>query len=313
MHQPASPLPHGTTPPRFALRLLPGALALALGLLTPRLAAQPRGGPPPGFALNEVTTAYSYSSKSDVERNGKLGSVAIGQYDFATSFTLPAPETWRLSSELYWSRNDLDLTGPVPLPEKLERFGLGFMALKDLSREIGPGWTAVARLSPSFSSDDGTISGDSFSLFGLAALGKKVSPTLSWQAGLVGRTRGDLKVLPMIGLRWGFAPDWELSVGFPRTGVSYKVTEALRLNAGVMVQGGTYYLSHAPAAGLGHTYLDYREFRAGVGAEYAFSKNLSAVLAGGTTIDRRFDYYDRSFKLDGKSAAYGQLSVQYKF
>lgn len=318
MHQPTSPLPHGTTPPRLALRLLPAALALAFSLVAPRLAAQPSGpggpgGPTNTFALSEVSSSYSYSSKSDVERNGKLGSVAVSQLEFEAAFSLPAPDTWRFSSALSWQRTGLDLSGAVPLPDKLERIGVSFMAIKDLAQEIGPGWTAVARISPSFSSDDGAISGDSFSLFGLAALGKKVSPTFSWQAGIVGVTRGDMKVIPMVGVRWLFAPDWELSVGFPRTGVAYKVSEALRLNAGVMVQGGTYYLSHAPAIGLGHTYLDYREFRAGLGAEYQFSKNFSAILDGGVTLDRRFDYYDRNFKLNGDSATYGRLSLKYRF
>lgn len=312
--------PRGTTPRRFAL-LPPATLVLSLGLVASKLAAQSGGpegpggpgGPSDSFALSEVSASYSFSSDGDVERNGRIGSAEISHYEFEASFSLPAPETWMFSSALSWKRDELDLTGAVPLPAKLEEIGINFMAMKDLSHEIGPGWSAMAILNPGFSSDSVRISGDSFSLLAIATIGKEVSPTFSWNVGVVGKTRGDMKVIPMIGLRWSFAPAWELAVGFPRTGVAYKFSEALSLNAGVSFQGGTYYLSKAPAAGLGDTCLDYQEIRFGLGAEYQISRNLSAVMEGGATIDRSFDYYDRNLKLDGKSAGYGRLGLRYRF
>lgn len=313
--------PLGTTPRRFVLLLPPAALVLSLSLVTSKLAAQPGspggpdgpGGPPNSFALNDVSASYSFSSDSDFERNGKIGSAEIRHYEFEVSFSLPAPDTWMFSSALSWKRDEFDLTGAVPLPKELEEIGINFMAMKDLSREIGPGWSAMAMLSPSFSSDSGKIAGDSFSLLAIATLGKEVSPTLSWNVGIVGMTRGDMKVIPMLGLRWSFAPDWELSVGFPRTGISYKFSEALTLNAGVSMQGGTYHISKAPAPNLGNTYLEYRESRAGLEAEYQIGKNLSIAVDGGMTLDREFDYYDRNFKLKGKSAGYGRFSLKYQF
>jgi len=306
--------PRGTTPRRFAL-LPPAALVLSLGLVASKLAAQPGGpeGPGGSFALSEASASYSFSSDGDVGRNGKIGSAGIGHYEFEASFFLPAPATWMFSSALSWKRDELDLTGAVPLPTKLEEIGINFMAVKDLSHEIGSGWSAMAILSPGFSSDSVRLSGDSFSLLAIATIGKEVSPTFSWNVGVVGKTRGDMKAIPMIGLRWSFAPGWELAVGFPRTGVTYKFSEALSLNAGVSFLGGTYYLAKAPAAGLGNTYLDYQEIRFGLGAEYQISRSLSAVMEGGATIDRSFDYYDRNLKLDGKSAGYGRLGLRYRF
>jgi hypothetical protein len=308
----------GAPPRRLATLLRPAALVLSVTLVTAKLAAQPGGsrgpdGPPATFALSDVTATYAFSSEGDIERNGKIGTAEITHYEFEASFSLPAPDTWMFSTALAWKRDELELTGAVPLPKELEEIGLNFMAMKDLSRELGPGWSTMLMLSPSFSSDAGKISGDSFSLFGMATIGKEVSPTFSWNVGLVGMTRGDMKVIPMLGVNWRFAPNWELAVGFPRTGVSYQFSEALRLNAEVSMQGGTYYLTKAPAAGLGHTYLDYRETRVGLGAEYQFSPNLSVALDGGMVLDREFDYYDRGLKLDGKSASFGRCSLRYRF
>ncbi|WP_157772184.1 DUF6268 family outer membrane beta-barrel protein [Lacunisphaera limnophila] len=239
--------------------------------------------------------------------------MGVSHYEFEASFSLPAPDSWMFSSALSWKRYEFDLTGAVPVPEELEEFGLNFMAMKDLAQEIGPGWSAMAMLSPSFSSDSGKLSGDSFSLMGFAMIGKEVSPTFSWNVGIVGMSRGDMKVFPMLGVRWGFAPGWDLQLGFPDTGLSYKFSEALTLKAGAKFHGGTYHVAKAPAAGLGNTYLDFQEIRLGLSAEYQFSRNLSVVVDGGTTANRTFDYYDRNMKFDGKAAGYGSFSLKFQF
>lgn len=313
-------IPKGTTSHRFAL-LLPAALVVSLGLVTSKLVAQPDSFSGPGgprgsansFALNEVSASYSFSSKGDIERNGKLGSAEVSHYEFETSFSLPSPETWRFGAALSWKRDELKLTGVVPLSDELEEIGINFTATKDLSGEIGPGWSAIAMLNPSFASDSGKLSGDSFSLMGIAIISKEVSQTLSWSVGVMGRTRGDMTVLPLVGLRWNFATDWDLEIGFPNTGVSYKFNDALTLNLGARFHGGTYYIEKGPVGSLGNTYLDYQEIRFGLGAEYEINRNFSIVVDGGMTAERSFDYYDRDVKLDGKSVGYGSFSLKYKF
>lgn len=314
--------PPGATPPRSALLPLPAAIVLSFGLITSGLVAQPGGpggpdgpgGPPAGFAFSDFGASYSFSADADLSRGGKLGSAEISHYDFEASFSLPAPDTWRLSSSISWSRDEFKFTGTIPLPKQLESFGFGVMAMKDLAKEIGPGWSAMAMLNADFSSDTGKISGDSFSLMAVAMIGKEVSPNFEWQAGLIGKTRGDMKVFPMIGLRWKFAPDWSLLVGFPRTGISYQASEALTLTAGLMgMQGGTYYVSESTVPGLNKTYLEYNEMRGGLRAEYQISKNFSVEADAGVTLDRKFDYYDLNYKLDGKSSGYGRIGLKYQF
>lgn len=302
--------------PRSIRLLLLAGLVMSLGLTTSKIVAQPvplDQTPDSGFAITEITSSYSFSSDGDIERSGKIGSAEISHYEFEASFSLPAPEGWMLSSALSWKRYEFDLTGAVPLPDELEEIGINFMAMKDLSGEIGEGWSAMAMLSPSFASDSGNISGDTFSLMALATISKEVSPTFSWNIGVIGKTRGGMKVMPVLGVHWRFAPDWDLEIGFPNTGVSYQVSKALRLNVGARFHGGTYYVSKAPAAGLGKTYLDYQEIRLGLSAEYQISKSLSVVTDGGTTVDRSFDYYDRNLELDGKSVGYGSLGLKYQF
>jgi hypothetical protein len=317
----------GTTPRRYALLLLPAALVMSAFLLTPRVAAQMGGpggpggpdgpgGPPNTFAPSDLSASYSFSAEGDIKLRGtKLGTAEVHSYEFEAGFSLPAPESWMFSSSLSWSRNEFKLTGPIPLPKSLESVGFSFMAMKDLSKEIGPGWSAMAILNPGFASDSGEFSGDSFNLTAIAMIEREVSPTFTWSAGLVGNTPShDMAVFPMIGLRWKFARDWSLMLGFPRLGVSYQVNQALSLTAGLMqMQGGTYYVSESAIPGLNKTYLEYKEMRVGLRAEYQLNHDFSLEIDAGMTLDRTADYYDKDFKLKGDSAAYGRIGLKYQF
>ena len=120
-------------------------------------------------------------------------------------------------------------------------------------------------------------------------------------------------MLPILGARWDFAPAWTLAFGFPQTGISYQASSALTLKAGARFQGGTYHVSTARAAGLGDTWLEYRDIRLGAGFDYQIGKILTASLDGGVVIDRKFDYFDRNYDLDGKSVGYFTVSLRARF
>lgn len=301
--------------PRLAPLLLPAGFFLSFGFVAARSAAQQSdpGGSGASFGISDISASFSFSPESDIERDGVIGSVELSHYEFDATISLPAPETWNFSTGFSWSRDELEFTGAVPLPEKLESFGLNFTVMKDLGEEIGPGWSAMAILNPSFASDSGDFSGDSFSFLGIVAISKEMGPDLSWNLGVVTMTRGENKVLPMVGLHWSFAPDWSLDLGFPRTGITYQVTEALRVTTGATFHGGTYYIEDTPLSEPRETYMEYQEIRFGLGAEYRFSQNLSIGIEGGAVLERKFDFYDENFELDGKSAGYGRISLSYHF
>jgi hypothetical protein len=168
-------------------------------------------------------------------------------------------------------------------------------------------------LRPALAAAGGDFSGDSLNLAALIAVGRQADPEFGWSVGVMGSARGKNRVLPFATLRWKFAPDWSLSVGFPRTGVFYQASESLQLGLGISMQGGVYHVSDAPAAGLGDTWLDYREFRTGLSADYRLTRAWSVAAEGGVALDRRFDYYDRGVKLDGQSTGYGRIALRYRF
>lgn len=262
---------------------------------------------------NEATIGYSFSSNGDLDRGPKVGSVKINHYDFNDRLEFPVASDLKLMAGVFWSDNELTLSGPVPLPDRLAMLGLQLGATKDLDLLVGPGWSASIFLRPGFYEGGSGFSGRSFDIPGVLMAGYRASSSLSLNLGVAVDARSQYKVLPVVGVRWDFAPDWTLSAGFPETGVSYKVSSDLTVKAGARFQGGSYYVKDALAPGLGDTRLEYREIRVGGGFDYKLLPNLTARIDAGAVVSRRFDYYDRNTTLDGKKAFYASLGLTARF
>ena len=85
------------------------------------------------------------------------------------------------------------------------------------------------------------------------------------------------------------------------------------------MQGGSYRITEnlgVPAAGvarLANTYVSYREIRFGAGAQWALTETLSVSAEAGVMTDRRFEFFDRNYTLNGEAAPYVSISVDGRF
>lgn len=258
---------------------------------------------------NGAAFGYAYSSKAGLDRGGRIGDVAIEHLDFAANIELPSPPGLKLLANAFWSHDRLKLAGDVPLPARLESIGIGL----GLGRPLAPRWVMLAVVRPGFASDSSNFSSASFNLAALVIEEHQINNTTAADFGLIGQIRSKYPLLPLLGIHWSLGPDWTLALGFPRTEVSRKLTEQLTFKAGVRFQGGGYRVTSARAPGLGDTYLDYHEFRLGGGFDYRATENFTVELDGGAVVDRRFDYYDRDYRLTGASAAYFRLRAKVRF
>jgi hypothetical protein len=145
------------------------------------------------------------------------------------------------------------------------------------------------------------------------------SRDLVWSFGLNANGFSDNPVIPIVGVRWKFAPQWLFSVGFPRTGFAYELNERFTLRAGASFAGGSFRITKnlgVPAPGiarLANTYLDFREVRAGVGLDYTFADRATLSLDVGAVTDRKFDYFDKNYRLDGDAGTYVALAIKSSF
>lgn len=288
---------------------LPLALIIAAVGLGPPLLAQSMfddlGPAPAAGAVDSVAAGYSFSAKAEVDHGGKVGEVQVGHYDLSDTVRLPGPNDLRFLAGIFWSYDDLGRTGAVPLPSRLEAKGVSLGVI----RRISPDWSLIGMTRLGFAGDAAGVSSSSFDVSGSVIANRRVSSEFSWDLGAGAMLRGRYRVLPVLGARWTLAPDWTLSVGFPRTALVYQASDRLTLDAGIRFQGGGYRVTAAPAPGLGNTYLDYHEFRLGCGADYRVAEGVSVALDGGVALSRQFDYYNRNYSLDGASAGYFRLRV----
>ena len=291
-------------------------LALLLGLLASgQLAAQPASATFRPALLEAYAVGFGATAASDLERGGVVGSVEVARYDFSFTGRTALGEATMLLHGLAWSSNRLDLTGPVLLPDRLDELTLS----RGLQHRASPQWTFGAYLRPGFYGDSLDADADSFNAPLLATAMYHASRELTWILGFSANAASDNPFIPIAGVRWQFAPEWTLNIGFPRAGFTWKASDTVSWHLGATVQGGDYHVSDgfgSPAPGIGRlskTWLEYREIRAGVGAELVLAEGVTLAVDAGVAVDQRFDYFDRGYELKGETPFFLRLAVQGRF
>jgi len=268
------------------------------------------------LASVEFNTAYS--SREDIARGPQtLGSLAVKSYGVSVSGRHAWDESTLLVYGVAVQQFDLDQEGisTLPLPAHLAEFSLNLGA----QRRIDARWSAALYLRPGFYGDFEEQLGRSFNVPALLLANYVPSRALAWSFGVNANPFSDHPVLPIAGVRWQFAPAWTFSVGFPRSGFTWQATEQLALRAGAGFAGGSFRVSRnvgSPAVGrarIANTYLDFREVRVGLGLDYALGGRVTLSADVGAVTDRKFDYFDQDYRLDGDAGTFVALALKGAF
>jgi Domain of unknown function (DUF6268) len=276
--------------------------------------AQPASSTFRSSLLQSWSLGYSYSSQSDLTRDGPAGAVAVNRMDFSFSGRWPiSPENLMVYGCVV-ATNEFDPTPGTPLPERLSEVSLNLGLIKRYS----PQWSVSLFARPGFYGDF-TDLGDSLNIPVLFLANYTQRKELVWSFGLNINPLSEYPILPVAGVRWQFAPAWTFNLGFPQAGLVYQQNPKAIWRAGVSFQGGSFRISEnlgVPAPGvdrLANTRLDYRETRFGVGADLTLPAGFVLALDAGLVGDRKFDYYDRDYILNGDPAVYGSIALRAAF
>ena len=264
--------------------------------------------------LQSWSLGYSYSSQGDLTRAGPAGAVAVNRMDFSFSGRRAISPDNLLVYGFVAATNEFDTTPGTPLPGRLAEVSVNLGLIK----KYNPQW-AVSLFARLGFYGDFTDLGDSLNMPVLILANYTRRKELVWNFGLNVNPLADNPVLPVVGVRWMFAPAWTFNLGFPQAGFVYQASPKQIWRAGVSFQGGNYRISDnlgVPAAGvarLANTRLDYREVRVGLGADLTLPAGFILTLDAGLVTDRQFDYYDRNYILNGDPAAYGAIALRAAF
>jgi hypothetical protein len=262
----------------------------------------------------DLAARYSHTDASDLNDAGPGAEVGVDSFSLALRASASLGEQTRLLYGMEWTRHDL--AGTHWLPDDLSSVA----APLGVSHAFDDTWRLLVSVTPRLAGADGGLSSARLDVPVLAVASYTVSPELTWSFGLRYGPRSDTALLPIAGVVWQFAPDWNLKVGWPESGVSWRATRHLTLRAVATIHGGDYRLGADPRSvadragpSLGDTWLEYREIRVGLAAEYAIGSTLSLRADFGQVVDQRFEYTDRNVTLDGESPLYFGGSVVVRF
>lgn len=294
--------------------LLLGLLGCVSALQAQRI-TRPAFSAPPVSPL-EITGTYAATGSGDVEVAGaNTGSLKLQAWRTGISYRQPLSERFILQLGASYGRVHLDSSGYVPLPETLESLNFDLAGTWVLNRE----WSLTAMLRPGFSGDTHVSTSDAFNIPATVLARWQATEKLSVIFGARYDENSEYELFPVAGVVWQFAPQWRLSVGIPRTEVSYALNESTQFFGGLTGDFGTYAVKNANISAppgypsLRDTWLEYRDLRFGVGARQKLTSTLTLQVDVGTTLDRKFDYMDRDFEVKTDNAVYGAVSLVAKF
>lgn len=285
-------------------------LLLALLLTTLRAQPQAAGG-------STASVQYSASAGSDLTRAGTAaGEVEVRALNATWRSSVALPSGTLVQFGVNWENFDFDRSTLSGVPDTLQEASIVVGA----AHQVGAAWRLTATARPGFYGDDDGLDGDAFNAPMLLLALWRQSPALGWAFGLRVDWLSERAVIPLVGVNWKFAPDWEFVLGMPRAGVSYQASEALKLTLGASVQGGNFHVARDPRLGgtvantlLQDTTLDYHEIRVGLAADWRLNEQFSLQLEAGAITDQKFDYFDRGYTLDGGGIGFLTVGVTGRF
>lgn len=261
----------------------------------PATGGPPRGpfaGPPGEFEFWSV-----FPGRSD---GGDVSArfLSLG-YDLTNVRTLGR---WQFSAKPQFQGLFLDGAGTPAPPEA--SFGLGVELRAEAG--LGPKTRVQLAVAPGLFTDFDNLSGDAFRFPARAIVSHVYSPEWLLLGGVVYTAQPSLLVLPVAGAVWTPSPDWRFELTFPRPRAVYRYSPTLELYAAGALTFNTYAVRASGRDDL----FQYREVRAGVGAEWFTAAGTRLLGEAGVAFARRLDFKVQADR-DVDPGAYVRLGVRF--
>ncbi len=180
-------------------------------------------------------------------------------------------------------------------------------------------WRLTGVFSPSLASNfEGDVQFNDIQFLGIIFFGKTInkSKNLYLNIGaMYSNTFGSPTPLPYLSLTWKPNQKFTYEIGFPNTGLTYKVNKKLSLASKLFIAGDNLRLGDNLVYQNNSTSIDnirLTNFGWGLEANKKFGKHFKLKIAGGHTFSRKFEFNDgnkmvEDFKLDNNY--YGTIGL----
>jgi len=207
-----------------------------------------------------------------------------------------------------YSSINIKYSDNLPIANELEHFqSIGYSLGASLPMKNN--WRITGVFMPTLASNfEGSLKLSDLRILGIVFLGKHINQSKSLYlnfGAMYSNTFGGTQALPYFSLAWNMNEKFKFELGFPTTGVTYKVSEKLSFGSKLFISGDNLTLGDDITAEGSSTAIDnirISNFGWGLDLKKKFSKHLTVKLAGGYTFSRKFEFNDgsevvRDFKL----------------
>jgi hypothetical protein len=264
---------------------------------------------------HEVHTKGGYVAPAKTKLyDVELGTVseAHGALDYVASPEISKTFIPRMG--VAWERFSFGHSAALPIPNTLQTTSgvLGFDA--SLSDDL----LLRIEAKPGVYSDFKDVSSDDVNAPFILGVSWLIDSDLQIFGGVSVDFFREFPVLPGIGIRWEFAPDWTLLFILPEPKLVYRVDDHWEVFVGGDFKGTNVRVSQSFGTAVGrpnlnNAVLSLTEIRAGPGVIYKLNDMVSFQLEGGYMLHREWDFYRAGVKLKSEPAPYGQLSLNASF
>jgi hypothetical protein len=278
------------------------ALTFPLCLALPAQPMQPLAPGQIGLSLSSTATLSGDAKLNDGDVTYK--NIGIYNSSWALNQRIGLGGRRNLTIGLDYDRTDIERKDDAkfPLPGLLQSLGASVKYFQPIDQQ----WLLSASIGAGSQVTDTGLLSDGWGMRASAVGIYNRSRQLTLVFGLAYNSLSqDLKLMPIFGCDWRPTEAWSFALGFPKTGVTYKLDKKIALGLAVSGSGGAYYVKNDPLPGtaprsLDDSRLQYLEVRLGFNGDWKINDTFRVSGTVGQVLYRQFKYIDRDYKLKSR-------------
>ncbi|MDE5417165.1 DUF6268 family outer membrane beta-barrel protein [Ancylomarina sp. DW003] len=268
----------------------------------------------------DLSLNYSYIGEGD---SGSHQKIAFSKFEAKANLYRKLTKKGALYFHtVSYANMNIDYSAELGIPTELEQFH-SFSYSIGASVPLKNEWRLTGVFSPTLASNfEGDVQFNDLQFLGIIFLGKAINKLKNLHlniGAMYSNTLGSPTPLPYFSLTWKPNKQLTYELGFPNTGITYKVNEKLSLGSKLFIAGDNLRLGDNLVYQNESTPIDnirLTNFGWGLEAQKKFGKHFKLKLAGGHTFSRKFEFNDGSkvvedFDLDNNF--YGTVGLSILF
>lgn len=263
--------------------------------------------------LGSVSVESFYTAPGRAKTKNSYGDTDTSKLNISLDGRVPMNEKWFIPLDLRSNNLYLGSQSGAPVPDAIHTLsigaGLGYRPTERL--------TLMGKITPTLYKLDGVDSHDIGLSYGLMAK-YDYSPSLKILSGLMYSPGSRFRLLPAVGVDWDINDRFNLQLMFPMPRLTYSPNKLWKFHVGaemngVMFRTGNSFSTDTSLSSYNDTLGSYSEIKTGAGLSYQFSRNISAGLDAGYSLNRQITYTNHDERVDLGSAPYAGIRLRISF